>query len=223
MFKNEIQKVGTEGARILRELGSKVEKMEKLSPDIDLLEKVHEAAEELQMMIDQKSYHLVNSEKWAAGKQPKDFEDADRLQELKEDEIKPNVITSLSEVNLKPPLPPSKNLDRNVTNLSNHPSMVHWGSSEDMLKNQIHWPSRLSVLGDQILNIREVKTYESASALSLATFTSLLIEFVARLQNLISAFEELSEKAKFTEPANPLETKEVVSFWTRFLKCIGIK
>ncbi|KAL8233060.1 hypothetical protein R6Q57_002838 [Mikania cordata] len=222
MFKNEIQKVGTEGAKILRELGNKVEKLEKLNPDIDLLEKVHEAAEELQMMIDQKSYHLVNSEKWAAGRQPKDFVDADHLQELKEEEIKPSVISSLSEANLKPPLP-TKTLDRNVTNLSNHPSMMHWGSSEDLLKQQIHWPSRLSILGDTILNVREVKTYESASALSLATFTSLLIEFVARLQNLVSAFEELSEKAKFSEPVNVLEAKEEVSVWTRLLKCIGIK
>ncbi|KVI07595.1 Aluminum-activated malate transporter [Cynara cardunculus var. scolymus] len=218
MFKNEIQKVGTEGAKVLRELGRKVEKMERLSPDVDLLEKVHEAAEELQMMIDQKSYHLVNSEKWAAaGKQLKEFEDADRLQELKEDEIKPNVINSLSEANLKPPLP-FKNL-----NMSTHPSMVHWGSSEDVLKQQTHWPSRLSILGDTILNEREVRTHESASALSLATFTSLLIEFVARLQNLLSSFEELSEKAKFSEPVNPLEAKEEVGIWTRLLKCIGIK
>ncbi|KAI7755024.1 hypothetical protein M8C21_020191 [Ambrosia artemisiifolia] len=209
MFKNEIQKVGTEGAKILRELGNKVEKLEKLSPDVNLLEKVHEAAEELQMMIDQKSYHLVNSEKWAAGRQPKDFEDAERLQELKEEEIKPNVISSLSEANLKPPLP-SKTLERHISTLSNHPSLVHWGSSEDMLKQQTHWPSRLSILGETILNVREVKTYESASALSLATFTSLLIEFVARLQNLVSAFEELSEKAKFSEPSNILEAKETL-------------
>ncbi|KAM0059864.1 putative aluminum-activated malate transporter [Helianthus debilis subsp. tardiflorus] len=224
MFKNKIQNVGTEGAKILRELGNKVEKLEKLSPDIDLLEKVHEAAEELQMMIDQKSYHLVNAEKWAAGKRPKDFEDVERLQELKEEEIdiEPNGIGSLYEANIKPPLP-YKTLEGHITTLSNQPSMVHWGSSEDMLKQQTQWPSRLSFVGETILNMREVKTYESASALSLATFTSFLIEFVARLQNLVSAFEELSETAKFSEPVNILEAKEAVSVWTRLLKSIGIK
>ncbi|MFS8029859.1 putative aluminum-activated malate transporter [Helianthus anomalus] len=224
MFKNKIQNVGTEGTKILRELGNKVEKLEKLSPDIDLLEKVHEAAEELQMMIDQKSYHLVNAEKWAAGKRPKDFEDVERLQELKEEEIdiEPNGIGSLYEANIRPPLP-CKTLEGHITTLSNQPSMVHWGSSEDMLKQQTQWPSRLSFVGETILNMREVKTYESASALSLATFTSFLIEFVARLQNLVSAFEELSETAKFSEPVNILEAKEAVSVWTRLLKSIGIK
>ncbi|GJT08971.1 putative reverse transcriptase domain-containing protein [Tanacetum coccineum] len=65
MFKKEIHMVGIEGAKVLQELGNKLEKLEKLSPCVDLLEKVHEAAEELQMLIDKKSHHLVNSDKWA--------------------------------------------------------------------------------------------------------------------------------------------------------------
>ncbi|KAI3750951.1 hypothetical protein L2E82_21892 [Cichorium intybus] len=223
MFKKETQNVGTEGARILRELGSKVEKLEKLSPDVDLLEKVHEAAEELQMMIDEKSCHLVNSEKLALGRQRKKFEDLRRFQERKEDEIKPNVIKSYSEANIHTPKLrlPTKTLNRNASYMSNRSSMMQLGSFEDV--NQAQWPTRRSILGDMLVNVREVKTHESASALSLATFTSSLIEFVARLQNLVNAFEELSEKAKFSEPVNPLEAKETVGLWTRVLKCIGIK
>ncbi|XP_042754347.2 aluminum-activated malate transporter 4, partial [Lactuca sativa] len=268
LFQNEILKVGTEGAKVLRELGSKVERMEKLSPDIDLLMKVHEAAEELQLTIDQNSYHLINSDKREHGRQPKGFEDPDIVQELKEDEIKPKLLVKFrSETNLnlhlnrKSPLP-TKSLDRKTPYMSRQPSMLHWGSSVDVvkkqsrrpaivhwetsvdvlkkqtnhpssmldwessvdaLKKQTQWPSRLSIHGDTILNVREVKTHESAKALSLANFTTLLVEFVARLQNLVNAFEELSEIAKFSEPVNHLEAKETVGFWTGVLKCIGIK
>ncbi|MFS7929652.1 hypothetical protein Hanom_Chr04g00335081 [Helianthus anomalus] len=41
-----------------------------------------------------------------------------------------------------------------------------------MLRQQTQWPSRLSFVGETILNVRKVESYESASALSLATFTS---------------------------------------------------
>nr|XP_043631661.1 aluminum-activated malate transporter 4-like isoform X2 [Erigeron canadensis] len=186
---SEIQRVGIEGAKVLRELGNKLEKLEKLSPRFDLLEKVHEAAEELQMLIDEKSYHLVNSEKWAASRRPKEFEDPDHLQELKDEEIR---IDSTSEAHLKQS---HTTLNRHVTNMSINPSC--FGNSEE---EQLHWPSRLSILGDAVLNEREVRTYESASALSLTNFTSSLIEYVARLQNLITSYQELSDKAKFSEP-----------------------
>ncbi|KAG9130404.1 hypothetical protein Leryth_004363 [Lithospermum erythrorhizon] len=197
VFKNEIQKVGFEGAKVLRLLGDKVEKMEKLSSE-DLLETVHEAAEVLQMEIDQKSYLLVNAKSWESSKRPKKFEDPEQLQELAENEHKPMMISSLSNLHLRstqalrPYDPQNPNMSINIS--------AQWDSSEDVLKQQTMWPSRLSILGDVVLNEREVRTYESASALSLTTFTSLLIEFVARLQNLVDAFTVLSEKAKFKEP-----------------------
>lgn len=223
VFRNEIQRVGTEGAKVLRELGTKVEKLEKLTSGVDLLNKVHEAAEELQMMIDQKSYYLVNSEKWGPGRQPKEFEDPDHLQDLKDNENKHFVINSLSEQTHFKSTHTLRNFDPQLMNRSTISSVGPWDSSID-LKQQTHWPSRLSIINDTILNEREVRTYESASALSLATFTSLLIEFVARLQNLLNSFEELSEKAKFTEPVDPTATtKEVVGLGTRLLKCIGFK
>ncbi|KAK1409076.1 hypothetical protein QVD17_35601 [Tagetes erecta] len=180
MFRNEIQRVGIEGAKVLRELGNKLEKLEKLSPGIDLLDKVHEAAEDLQMLIDKKSYHLVKSEKWAAARRPKEFDDPDHLEDIKEEET----------------------VDSSHYKASKNVMSIHHSSCYGMnFEEQLQWPSRLSVLGDVILNERELRTYESASALSLANFTSSLIEFVARLQNLLNSYQELSDKAMFSEPA----------------------
>lgn len=215
IFRNEIQRVGTEGAKVLRELGNKLEKLEKLSPDFDLLEKVHEAAEELQMLIDEKSHYLVSAVARQRNKEP---EGPDHLEEIKEEEEE--FMSEGQGPHLKKCYT-FKNIDRHISSMSmNLASFSNWGSTEDALKHQLQWPSRLSVLGDAILNEREVRTYESASALSLANFTSSLIEFVARLQNLLSSFEELSDKARFSQPKNPLEEEEGgnVGFCARFFK-----
>lgn len=210
-FMKEIQKVGTEGAKVIRQLGEKLEKMEKLSPG-DPLNEVHEAAEDLQMLIDQNSYLLVNAENWESSKRPKKFEDPERLQELKDSEPKPMVINSLSEATLHLRSAHTlKHMDTLNPNVSVNFSTSQWGSSADVFAQQTMWPSRLSLIGDVILNEREVRTFESASTLSLATFTSLLIEFVARLQNLVNAFKELSEKAKFKEPLDAADTKEAAT------------
>ncbi|MCD7454115.1 hypothetical protein HAX54_023533 [Datura stramonium] len=210
-FMKEIQRVGTEGAKVIRRLGEKVEKMEKLSPG-DPLNEVHEAAEDLQLLIDQKSYLLVNAENWESSKRPKKFEDPERLQELKDSEPKPMVINSLSEATLHLRSAHTlKHMDTLNPNASVNFSASQWGSSADVFSQQTMWPSRLSLIGDVILNEREVRTFESASTLSLATFTSLLIEFVARLQNLVNAFQELSEKAKFKEPVDAPDTKEAAT------------
>ncbi|KAG8390492.1 hypothetical protein BUALT_Bualt01G0089000 [Buddleja alternifolia] len=218
VFKDGIQRVGTEGAKVLRLLGEKVEKMEKLSPG-DLLEEVHDAAENLQIMIDQKSYLLVDPDSWESEKQSEKF--VEKLQELKDNENKqPFVINSLSETSHLKSTHTLPKYDQHNPNMS---SVSQWGSGEDLLKGQTMWPSRLSLTGDAFFNEREVRTYESASALSLATFTSLLIEFVARLQNLVNSFEELSEKAKFKEPIELNEIKTDVGLWARLCKCICCK
>lgn len=183
---------------MLTELGAKIEKMERLSPG-DLLAEVHEAAEGLQLAIDEKSYLLINAESWASTRMPEEFEDPDHLQDLKDAETRNLVIRSLSQVaghlrSIHAPRHP---------NMIGTSSVAQVGSSEDVLRHQ-QWPSRLAFIGDTVVNEREERTYDSASAMSLATFTSLLIEFVARLQNLVNSFEELSEKAKFTEPLSNL-------------------
>ncbi|KAG7940794.1 hypothetical protein I3843_16G004300 [Carya illinoinensis] len=194
-FSSELQRVGTEGAKVLLELGSKVEKLEKLSPK-DILFEVHEAAEELQMKIDRKSYLLVNSELGRC-RRAKEFEDPQNLIDVKDNENKGLVINSLSETR-----------DGQNPNISVEPSMTHWISSESVLKKPVSWP-QLSFTGDTMLNEQESRL-----------FSSLLIEFVARLQNLVDEFEELSKKANFKEPLDPSnQPKEAVGFCTRLFRC----
>ncbi|KAK7310034.1 hypothetical protein RJT34_07229 [Clitoria ternatea] len=187
VFSNELQKVGTEGAIVLRQLGSKVEKMEKLS-NVDILLKVHEAAEQLQMKIDQQSFLLVNYESWQAARKPKETEIHDNLIDVKDNEHKQSLVTSISETG-----------DNSRLNINIEPSVPELSFSQSMLSSKISWP-RLSFLGDNLAIEQDSKVYESASSLSLATFASLLIEFVARLQNLVDEFQDLSEKANFKDP-----------------------
>lgn len=210
VFAKELQRVGTEGAKFLRALGRKVEKMEKLS-SCDMLFDVHDAAETLQMKIDEKSNMLVNSSSWGCGKQHKEHEDPQHFIDVKDDHGKHSVIESLNDT-----------LDTQHSSMMN-PPMTEWVSTESVFnKHLVSWP-RLSFLMDTVPNERESKVYESASSLSLATFASLLIEFVARLQNLLNAFEELSEKANFKEPEDFTVEKEDVGCWTRLLRFIGIE
>lgn len=195
---------------MLLEIGSKLEKMENLSPR-DILIEVHEAAEELQMKIDQNSYILVNYESWQAARRQMEFEDPQNFVDVKENENKNVVITSLSE-----------SFEAQNPNVGINSNASEWTSSENVLRKPISWP-RLSFNANTILNDQESKVYESASSLTLATFTSLLIEFVARLQNIVDEFEELSKKANFKEPKDPSEAEEDVGFWTRLLRSIGFK
>ncbi|KAL1221608.1 Aluminum-activated malate transporter 9 [Cardamine amara subsp. amara] len=198
VFREELQRVGVEGAKLLRELGEKVKKMEKLGP-VDILFEVHLAAEELQLKIDKKSYLLVNSECWEIGNRATK-EEPQELLSLEDSDPPENhespiyAFKSLSEAVLE--IPKSWGEKNPREPLNNRPTY----------SKQVSWPARL-VLPPHLETtngasplVEMTKTYESASALSLATFSSLLIEFVARLQNVVDAFEDLSQKANFNEP-----------------------
>eukprot|EP00268_Persea_americana_P029692 TRINITY_DN2871_c0_g1_i1.p1 TRINITY_DN2871_c0_g1~~TRINITY_DN2871_c0_g1_i1.p1 ORF type:complete len:575 (-),score=107.48 TRINITY_DN2871_c0_g1_i1:197-1921(-) len=214
VFSSELQRVGNEGAKVLHELGNKVKKMEKLSSG-DILFEVHEAAEELQKKIDRKSYLLVNSESWEFGKRTEKVEDAKDLLSMTEDDNKRLGIKSLSEAVLDlRPVTLSETWDVRNSNMATKSSIPSAHYPVKIYQKQKSWPPRNSFISNEMPDEEESKTYESASALSLGTFASLLIEFVARLQNLVDSFVELSEKANFKEPVEKLEAAPV-GFWKR--------
>ncbi|XP_047183025.1 aluminum-activated malate transporter 9-like isoform X1 [Vigna umbellata] len=204
VFRRELQKVGSEGAKILRDLGNKVKKMEKLGEE-DILYEVHEAAEELQQKIDKKSFLLVNSESWEIGNRPRGEGDPQDLLNVDEErhflEYK-----SLSEavLDLRAVKVPKGWGEQAAP--EKKPAVPVGVGDENMFRKQISWPDHISFTADAVTKEEESKTYESASSLSLATFTSLLIEFVARLQNLVDSFEELGERAKFKDPLEQAPT-----------------
>ncbi|KAJ0237575.1 putative aluminum-activated malate transporter 3 [Hirschfeldia incana] len=152
VFRNEFQRVGVEVANVVRLIGQKLKKMERLNPKEDILHEIHQAAEQLQSKIDRESYLLVNADNWEIGNRFRDVTDELNLDEEED----------LSEATLLP--------------------------------KQSSWPSVISLSLPQ-----ESGMYKSASDMSLATFASLLIEFVARLENLVNAYDELCDIADFKE------------------------
>ncbi|XP_031279047.1 aluminum-activated malate transporter 9-like [Pistacia vera] len=213
VFCHELQRVGIEGAKVLRELGNKVKKMEKLGP-VDILCEVHEAAEELQNKVDRKSYLLVNAESWEIGTREKAQGEPQELLNLDDEENKVLEYKSRSEavLDLRSITIP-KNWEFRSPNIDVKSKLIPEVPPE--MQKQISWPARISFDADAMPQLEKSKTYESASALSLATFTSLLIEFVARLQNVVDTFEELSEKADFKEPIDQsAEAAQPTGFWT---------
>jgi len=202
---------------VLRELGNKVQKMEKLDRG-DLLHKVHEAAEELQLKIDKKSYLLVNSELWEIGNCSREETDDDLPEGLiNMDEDKQFLEhKSLSEAALDlRSIEVENNWDEKTTDNNSNNHDVTPIANENMFVKQMSWPAHVYYKPEVKSKEEESKTYESASSLSLTTFTSLLIEFVARLQNLVDSFEELGEKANFKDPLEQQGAVASGGFWTR--------
>jgi len=199
---------------------------------MDILYEVHEAAEELQKKIDRRSYLLVNSESWEIGghrPQPEEGNGTfDCLNIIGNDGDKRLGFKSQSEAVLDlrsvqlfsknwDVHNPSKGVDSSFQQQHQGATIGHQPEADMLLKQQISWPVRQSFnLDDVVIKEEECKTYESASALSLATFSSLLIEFVARLQNVVNAFEELAEAANFKDCVDEPVVEAPVGFCTRF-------
>ena len=205
--------MGTEGAKVLCELGNNVKTMTKLRSS-DILFEVHLAAEQLQKKIDEKSYLLVNTERWDTSKRAEGIKDA--MNDT-------SVMSKENNNELTEPTIADQSLVNNYK--SSFLSRYDSSSTIDVDKTLLSWPARRSFHPNLPLEDEESKIYESASILSLAKFASLLIEFVARLQNVVNAFEELSEKANFKEPVEePVAVRKGDGgFSYKICKTLGLK
>ncbi|KAL3501689.1 hypothetical protein ACH5RR_036138 [Cinchona calisaya] len=137
VFEDEIQKVGSWGAKALHNLGIKVEKMEKLSQDDHILKEVHEAVEQLQKIIAGRSYLLVNSESWEMSWLPKEMGDHE------------NFHSENCGQNLKMGF---KSLSETVINLRTN------GLLKQAYRKRIAWPSRLPLDDDGLVIEDEIRT-----------------------------------------------------------------
>ncbi|OMO79637.1 Aluminum-activated malate transporter [Corchorus capsularis] len=183
-FKSEIQDATNQAAELVRSLAKDICNM-KRSLKTSLLKRVHSSTERLQRAIDMHSYLLT------AHSDPPD-----------------NSSKQLPKLSHAPSStlfdPDQMDDDLDSTNLEKSTNQTE--SYHEMMRKQsrrLHsWPSREvdafeeeGVFSTDFLP--RMKALESTAALSLANFTSLLIEFVVRLDHLVEAVDELSKMAKF--------------------------
>lgn len=211
VFSNELRILSCAGANVLRELGNNIDRMTKLKVG-DILVQVHKAAEELQKKIDARSYLLVNSESWVIGSRNDNddyihaaFTESDDVDQMMKDEEGGDQIGNLSREYDESGNRGAEHIMVNVLSKSWDCQGSHFGtvSSGKVFNKQRSWPSRPVVDFEPSID-REEKTLESARALSVATFASLSIEFVARLDNLVKSFNDLSVEANFEEPPDDI-------------------
>lgn len=167
----------------------------------DLIKGVHSSTERLQHAIDLHSYLLASTND-APDNSAKLFPKLSRsftptLSELSEQLAE--LDNEVSELKLSP-----ASQDAPVM----IPVTPHVESYHEMMRKQsrrLHsWPSReVDAFEEEgrleANSVTRMKALESTTTLSLGTFTSLIIEFVARLDHLVEAVDELAKIAKFKD------------------------
>ncbi|KAL5551890.1 hypothetical protein UlMin_002066 [Ulmus minor] len=197
-FQSEIQDATNQAAELIRSLGKDICNM-KRSLKTSLLKRVHSSAERLQQAVDLHSYLLTS-----LGVEPQADNSSKPLPKLSH-----ALSSALYDVQIdidSNSLERSLNQENQYTPSGTLPQAQPESYHELMRKQsrRLHsWPSREVDTfheEDGVLNtdfLPRMKALESTAALSLATFTSLLIEFVARLDHLVEAVDDLSKLAKF--------------------------
>ncbi|KAK9276409.1 hypothetical protein L1049_005942 [Liquidambar formosana] len=201
-FQSEIQEATNQAAELVRCLGKDINNMKRSLKTI-LLIRVHNSTERLQRAIDTHSYLLTTT-----CDPPDTFSKplpkisptlSSTLSDLSNQQAELDGKTTASEQNSNP-------LTQTTPSTGNLQPALAESYHETMRKQsrRLHysWPPAREVdafeeEGGPVVDLPRMRALESTAALSLATFTSLLIEFVARLDHLVEAVEELSRMAKF--------------------------
>ncbi|CAI9755483.1 unnamed protein product [Fraxinus pennsylvanica] len=196
-FQKEIQDATSDAAELVRCLGKDICEMQR-SLKASLLKRVHSSTESLQRAIDMHSYLLTST-----------YEPPDSNPSKPQPKLSLTLSTTLS--NLSNPLAevPEPNSNTPSQPLGTIPPL-QTESYHEMMRKQSRrlysWPSREVDAfeeegGFSTDFIPKMRALESTATLSLATFTSLLIEFVARLDHLVEAVDELSKMSQFKQEA----------------------
>uniref|UniRef100_A0A1D1XT75 Aluminum-activated malate transporter 9 n=1 Tax=Anthurium amnicola TaxID=1678845 RepID=A0A1D1XT75_9ARAE len=197
-FQSEILDATSQAADLLRSLGRDIGNMQQ-TLQTSLLKRVHSATDRLQRSVNTHSYLLTSGHDLA----PADAKPPSKLSSCLS--FNPNTLSAGCppdpgggglEPGAPPPPIPKTQLARAE---SYHEAMRR------QQKRLYSWPSRevdeFEEGGELV--IPRMRALESTAALSLATFASLLIEFVARLDHVVDAVDELAKMARFQLEAAP--------------------
>ncbi|XP_042419230.1 aluminum-activated malate transporter 9-like [Zingiber officinale] len=166
-FRADILDTATRAAELLRSLSEDIYNM-KRCPHPTLLNHVHNSTERLQRSIDLHSYLLTSSQL-----------SLDREEEDGDNDDDDGHLIEVVAINV--------GAFKETTVTKQHRRRLR------------SWPSvEAAELEDGAIGLMQRRSFErSTAALSLATFTSLLVEFVARLDHLVEAVDKLGRLAKF--------------------------
>ncbi|KAK6263186.1 hypothetical protein QUC31_009002 [Theobroma cacao] len=197
-FQSEIQDATNQAAELVRSLGKDICNMRR-SLKSSLLKRVYSSTERLQRAIEVHAYLLtVQCDPPDNSSKP-----LPKLSHAVSSTLC-DLPDQLDNLDCTSPEKSSNQLTQNMQ--SGTPPPAQTESYHEMMRKQsrrLHsWPSREVDAfeeegGFSTDLLPRMRALESTAVLSLATFTSLLIEFVVRLDHLVEAVDELSKMAKF--------------------------
>ncbi|XP_028774808.1 putative aluminum-activated malate transporter 3 [Neltuma alba] len=202
-FGSEIQEVSDQAAGLVRELGRDINNM-KWNVKSSLIKMLHSSTERLQLSTELHAYILTSTSE----SKPLTVSKPSHALSMSSASSSTNISTVASDQTAE--LEPEKNSNTQAQNIGGGGGVSlpaqQTESYHEMMRRQFRriysWPS-IEVdafdgdYGTTSDLLPRMRALESTAALSLTSFTSTLVEFVARLDHLIQAVDKLSKMAKF--------------------------